>query len=436
MATIGSKKTLLVTCATGNVGHSILRLLCSEEHRHQFIIRAGCFLESEKSHIQELPKCDVCKYDASIFNKDLDNAFMGIDYAFLIPSRSPDRVNHIKNYVEACKKNDVKFILLFSMIRSQTSQSRWGDDYDQVERIVEQSGIPYTFVRTTLHQQTLFLFTPDICNNALPLPIKDGRVAITHTRDIAHVVRVILEVPEKHYGKAYHITGPELLSGHDMARIASEALKRSIRFVNVTPMGARKLMIESGLTETLADEFLELFGEIADGHFEFSTAELFRSLTGQLGTTLYDFFVEHRNRFTQSAKELPIKAAPEGVPEPISEKTPSSYSSSRTQVVVSMGTELSGTRPIQETVVVSQSTPERNTDRSKLEQLVSTMQRWVFQEEGLVGHLNEMRESELGRMKAYADHLNEMSRIEGQRLRAFQESHDDLKKHLAETIGK
>lgn len=156
----------------------------------------------------------------------------------------------------------------------------WGKDYEQMENIVEESGLNYAFLRCTMQQQTLFLLSPDLVRRALPLPIGNGKVAMISTLDIGKVALKIFENPAIHFNRAYHLTGSELLGGHEMAKIASQSLNRDIRFINVTPNGAKKLLLDSGLEDWLCDEFLELFQNISQGRYEFCTSDLLQSLTG------------------------------------------------------------------------------------------------------------------------------------------------------------
>jgi uncharacterized protein YbjT (DUF2867 family) len=97
----------------------------------------------------------------------------------------------------------------------------------------------------------------------LPLPIKDGRFAPLDNDDAAEFAVTLFMNPERHAAKAYHLTGPQVVSGHEIAAIANRALQRSVRYVNVSLSNCKKLMLDSGLEEWLADGFNGLFEEIA-----------------------------------------------------------------------------------------------------------------------------------------------------------------------------
>ena len=67
---------------------------------------------------------------------------------------------------------------------------------------------------------------------------------------------------DRHANKAYHLTGPEIVSGHDIAAIATRALNRPVRYINISLANCKKLMMDSGLEEWLANGFNGLFEEI------------------------------------------------------------------------------------------------------------------------------------------------------------------------------
>ena len=125
---------ILVTAATGNTGFCTTKLLLKDNQR----VRAGCFVGSEKGPLLEglHPESIVC-YDANDAGSlALLKAFEGVDAAFIIPSRSPNRVQHVKNYCEAAKRAGVKFLLLFSMLTPPDSTQPYAQQYKEIEDIV------------------------------------------------------------------------------------------------------------------------------------------------------------------------------------------------------------------------------------------------------------------------------------------------------------
>jgi hypothetical protein len=66
-----------------------------------------------------------------------------------------------------------------------------------------------------------------------PWPYGEGRNAPPSNEDIARVAAFALAEPERHAGRAYRPTGPDLLSGRDMAAILGRVLGRGVRAVEL-----------------------------------------------------------------------------------------------------------------------------------------------------------------------------------------------------------
>jgi len=91
----------------------------------------------------------------------------------------------------------------------------------QAEESIEESGIPYTFVRPNEFMQGFVNFqgTTIKSNNAFYIPAEDAKVSFVDARDTAAVAVKALVDGDKHYNKSYMVTGPEALSYHQAAEI-------------------------------------------------------------------------------------------------------------------------------------------------------------------------------------------------------------------------
>ena len=141
----------------------------------------------------------------------------------------------------------------------------------QEEEIIVESGIPYTFLRPVGFMQNFInFFGQTIKNqNAFYLPAGDGKVSFVDVRDIAAVAVKTLVANDndnQHIGKAYGITGDELLTYKQAAEIISKELGKKINYVNISDEDARKAMKGIAMEDQLIDDMMELYGIIKDGH--------------------------------------------------------------------------------------------------------------------------------------------------------------------------
>jgi uncharacterized protein YbjT (DUF2867 family) len=106
----------------------------------------------------------------------------------------------------------------------------------QEEKIIEESGIPFTFLRPgTFVQNFVNYFGQTIrTQNAFHLPAGDGKVSFIDARDIAAVsVQILTSNNQQHIGKAYAITGQEAISYRQAAEILSKEIGKRISYVDI-----------------------------------------------------------------------------------------------------------------------------------------------------------------------------------------------------------
>jgi uncharacterized protein YbjT (DUF2867 family) len=82
--------------------------------------------------------------------------------------------------------------------------------HKQEEKIIEESGIPYTFLRANTFRQNFVTFYGNTVKTqeAFYLPAGNHRVSFVDARDIAAVAAKILTIKGiEHLNKVYNITG-------------------------------------------------------------------------------------------------------------------------------------------------------------------------------------------------------------------------------------
>ena len=69
-------------------------------------------------------------------------------------------------------------------------------------------------------------------DGTIRLPFGDGRTSPVDSRDVAEVIAAVLERPDPHVGKVYELTGPRSEDMRAVAAEFSEALGRTITYVD------------------------------------------------------------------------------------------------------------------------------------------------------------------------------------------------------------
>ncbi|MFD3700091.1 NmrA family NAD(P)-binding protein [Streptomyces sp. NPDC058646] len=152
----------------------------------------------------------------------------------------------------------------------------------RAEEGLKASGAEWTVVRAAWFHQNFDqgFFLDPVLAGEITLPTADAVEPFVDAGDIADVVVAAL-TDDRHIGRTYELTGPRLLSFHDVAAELSKATGREITYVPVTGEAYRAVLREHGLPE----EFADLFTLILDGR----NAQLTDAVEEVLGRRPRDF---------------------------------------------------------------------------------------------------------------------------------------------------
>ena len=177
--------TILVTGATGTVGSEVVKQLSSAGQK----VRAAVHSTTRADSSDKLKGVELVEMD---YNKSetLARAFKNADKLFLLTPSSSKAAEFASNLVTEAKKAGIKHIVKQSLMGADQEV-----DFDHIhlhrkaEKIIEESGIPFTFLRPNDFMQNFVNFYgPSIrSKNAIYLPAKDAKVTFVDVRDIATV---------------------------------------------------------------------------------------------------------------------------------------------------------------------------------------------------------------------------------------------------------
>jgi uncharacterized protein YbjT (DUF2867 family) len=243
---------ILVTGATGNVGREVVALL----------VAAG----QEVRALSRDPAKAKAKFDAKVEvvpgelgnPESLAKAVDGVEAAFSLGA-GPLLGTWEANLAQAAKKAGVRRIVKLSVQGADSSRTNpITEQHRAGEKAYRESGIPWTFVRPGYFMSNTLAWAPHIKEQGKVFShFGDGKVPPVHPRDIAAVAVKALTSPG-HEGKAYTVTGPELLTVADEARILSEVLGRPIQYVPVSDEVVRDGMLKSGMPVKIVDSLVGL----------------------------------------------------------------------------------------------------------------------------------------------------------------------------------
>ena len=305
--TKNNETVILVTGATGTVGSEVVKQLTSPSSLSSGNrVRGAVHSENKADKLRRENKTiEIVNMD---YNKPetIVDALNGVDKLFLLTLPTPNMTEITSSLIKEAKKNDVKHIVKLSVIDADAEPGIMiGRLHRQEEKIIEESGIPYTFLRCGAFMQNFINFFGQTIKtqNAIYLPVGDGKVSFVDVRDIAAVATEILlaktnesKSKQQHENKKYDITGHEAISYGQAAEILSNVLGRRISYVNVTEEDARKAMKKMGMEDWLIDALVELYSVIRSGYASQSTTVV-EQITGRKPISFEQFARDYASFF-------------------------------------------------------------------------------------------------------------------------------------------
>lgn len=255
---------ILVTGGTGTAGGEVISQLASTGTPFRAMVRSpekAASLALKLTGVQIVPG-DLAKPET------LPGALRDIDQVFLLCAPVPNQFELERNMVVAAKAAGVRHIVKQSaMTADPNSRARFPRIHGQVEQLIRESGLEWTFLRPTFFMQNLLGLADMVKAGTIYQPAGDSKAGFVDVEDIAAVAVEALTEPG-HAGYAYEITGPELLSYHDIARILSETIGKPVGYQDIPPAAARQAMRAVGLPEWNVDGILELMDQMRAGEYE------------------------------------------------------------------------------------------------------------------------------------------------------------------------
>ncbi|KAJ3168052.1 hypothetical protein HDU87_001281 [Geranomyces variabilis] len=218
----------------------------------------------------------------------------------------------VKAFLDAAKGHRVPFVVFVGVLGAEDLPADLAGRYLDIEAYLAKIRIPHTVLRVAPLQQDFMFLSSDFDQRipTIELPFSNGSVAPIHARDVANVAAAILDNPTAHISKTYTLTGPDLLTGVELAGRAAVGLDRPVGFRNCQPAKARNHLLARSkksnkqpaalLDNDAVEAALRMFDQVASHGCEQVTTTV-HALTHAPATHIEDFFKEHRKLFNARA---------------------------------------------------------------------------------------------------------------------------------------
>jgi len=291
--------TILVTGATGTVGSEVVKQLVSSSDNNNITIRAAIHSQNKADNFKQYKTVQTVNMD---YNKSetIADALNHVDKLFLLTLPAPDIAIYSNLVKEIRKYAGINHVVKLSSMGAETGlETIIGRIHTEEEKIIEESGIPFTFLRPPAFMQnfiTQFGYTIKT-QDAFYVPAGDAKISFVDARDVAAVsVRALTSDSQQHIGKTYAITAQEAISYGQAAEILSKEVGRRISYVDIPEEDARKGMEENGMDAWLIDAIMEFYSIIKAGRAS-QTTNIVEQITGHKPISFSQFAKDYAKFF-------------------------------------------------------------------------------------------------------------------------------------------
>lgn len=225
---------IIISGASGDLGRRVTGLLLAADPGRELILTTRT---PEKLAHLESSTVQVRLSDYQHPNTVRD-AYEGGDVLFLISGLNLGRrVSEHRGAIAAALHAGVGHVVYTSVGGVQPGNPALSAiDHCQTESDLRESGLKYTFLRNALYAEIVsnILIAPAVPSGILSQATGDGCLAPVAKDDVARSAATCLMNPERHEGRAYEITGPELVDFHRIAATASEVHSTPIEYRPIT----------------------------------------------------------------------------------------------------------------------------------------------------------------------------------------------------------
>jgi NAD(P)H dehydrogenase (quinone) len=276
---------ILVTGATGSIGRHLVKRLRERRVPFRALVRS-----------QEQGADLDCDFAVGDFDDpgSVTRALRGVDRLFLnaggaVPvDGDQPMIRQQEAAIDAAVAAGVSRVVKISVLGARDGGRLATGAHWRIEEYLKASGLAWSVLRPSGFMQNFLTGAAALTiDGQLIDGYGGGAVAYIDCDDIAACAAALLAGPGR-TAESYDLTGPEPLTGADIAMKLSAALGRTVTPVPLTPSELAATLQARGLPAAFAGDVAALAAEVADGSLAATTPAV-RDLTGQAARTFDEF---------------------------------------------------------------------------------------------------------------------------------------------------
>jgi NAD(P)H dehydrogenase (quinone) len=233
----------------------------------------------------------------------LPRAFEGIERMFMVSASNATgkRYEQHDAAIGAARDAGMQRLVFPSMPKVDDPEHPIGlvaAEYRDAEELLKRSGLAFTVLRNAPYAELHVIerFTPALTTGEMRINTAGGRAAFVARTDVARAaITAALADDEEHVGRIYDITGPELLSFEQVARLLAEVSGRQLAYVEVDDATFAEETAAAGVPELMVEGLTGMGRAVREGYFAVQTGD-YASITGSDPLPLRQVLEAHREQ--------------------------------------------------------------------------------------------------------------------------------------------
>src|SRR5712692_3820893 len=253
-----SRRTLLVTGATGDTGGASVEQMLARGHH----VRALAHRQDDRATRLQGLGAEVVFGDFLNLD-DVRAALRGVAGAYFCYPIRPGIIQATAYFAQAAKEAGVDCVVNMSQISArEDAKSHAATDHWLAERVFDWSGVTVAHIRPTYFAEWLLYLAPMIKAGLLHVPFGTGKHAPIAAEDQARVIVGILEDPATHRGKIYPLFGPVEYTYQEIAQVLGRALGKSVEYKQISVDALLEILKSGGQKPAEGASSRNLYGEL------------------------------------------------------------------------------------------------------------------------------------------------------------------------------
>ncbi|HET8865491.1 MAG TPA: SDR family oxidoreductase [Gracilimonas sp.] len=284
---------ILITGANGNLGTKTINFLLDKKPDAEI---AGLVRSEEKGAELKKKGVEIRIGDYTDY-PSIEDTLQGIDTLLLISSSTLEgRAQQHSNVIKTAKEAGVSQIFYTSIVKAEKELSPLSPDHAKTEKLIKESGIPYTIYRNAFYMEFLPLFLGNALESGQwAFPSNGKAINLALRSEMADALANGLADPEKHENRIYEITSNQAYTLDQIAEFLSEASGKQISYTDVSISKFKNTLEEIGLPEEQIAMSVMTAETFVNGALDFTFNDM-EKLLGRKPTGLDSFIKNFVNQ--------------------------------------------------------------------------------------------------------------------------------------------